>query len=238
MPLNLFYTMVQKSQKWPKTQIKGGSCLNFIVCRPYLTDFRETTFILTEGRCFQVSWWGGGLISSTANSIVKVKMHGTGLRPTPTVKVHFHCVSHYCNFWEYIQSPPPPPYFFLSSFFLFFFFCSCCTMGSIKLCCPTLCIQVNFTTDCFVASDPLLYSFYLTTDGRWVHAKSGEHYFSLSLILLTKSVAKQPADLSLFCSLPVFPSKYNQFFWGKRLIFALSATPTTPAHTDQLGRCQ
>ena len=24
MPLNLFYTMVQKSQKWPKTQIKGG----------------------------------------------------------------------------------------------------------------------------------------------------------------------------------------------------------------------
>ena len=31
MPLNLFYTMVQKSQKWPKTQIRGGgggSCLN------------------------------------------------------------------------------------------------------------------------------------------------------------------------------------------------------------------
>ena len=27
MPLNVFYTMVQKSQKWPKTQIKGGSCL-------------------------------------------------------------------------------------------------------------------------------------------------------------------------------------------------------------------
>ena len=27
MPLNLFYTMVQKSQKWPKTQIKGGSYL-------------------------------------------------------------------------------------------------------------------------------------------------------------------------------------------------------------------
>ena len=29
MPLNLFYTMMQKSQKWPKTQIKGGggSCL-------------------------------------------------------------------------------------------------------------------------------------------------------------------------------------------------------------------
>ena len=27
MPLYLFYTMVQKSQKWPKTQIKGGAAL-------------------------------------------------------------------------------------------------------------------------------------------------------------------------------------------------------------------
>ena len=27
MPLYFFYTMVQKSQRWPKTQIKGGSCL-------------------------------------------------------------------------------------------------------------------------------------------------------------------------------------------------------------------
>ena len=32
MPLYLFYTTVQKSQKWPKTQIKGGggSCLEFL----------------------------------------------------------------------------------------------------------------------------------------------------------------------------------------------------------------
>ena len=28
MPLNLFYTMVQKRQKWRKTQIKGGPALN------------------------------------------------------------------------------------------------------------------------------------------------------------------------------------------------------------------
>ena len=34
MPLNLFYTMVQKSQKWPKTQIKGGSCLNPLSAKP------------------------------------------------------------------------------------------------------------------------------------------------------------------------------------------------------------
>ena len=30
MPLNFFYTMVQKSQKWPKTQIKGGSSLKLL----------------------------------------------------------------------------------------------------------------------------------------------------------------------------------------------------------------
>ena len=29
MPLYFFYTMVQKSQKWPKTQIKGGPALIF-----------------------------------------------------------------------------------------------------------------------------------------------------------------------------------------------------------------
>ena len=27
MPLYLFYTMVQKRQKWPKTQLKGGPAL-------------------------------------------------------------------------------------------------------------------------------------------------------------------------------------------------------------------
>ena len=29
MPLYVFYIMMQKSQKWPKTQIKGGPALNF-----------------------------------------------------------------------------------------------------------------------------------------------------------------------------------------------------------------
>ena len=37
MPLYLFYTMVQKSQKWPKTQIKGGSCLNLLVWKSSLS---------------------------------------------------------------------------------------------------------------------------------------------------------------------------------------------------------
>ena len=34
MPFNLFYTMVQKSKKWPKTQIKGGPRL---ACNFFLT---------------------------------------------------------------------------------------------------------------------------------------------------------------------------------------------------------
>ena len=40
MPLDLFYTMVQKSQKWPKTQIKGGgSCLKCTVIRHFYSEF-------------------------------------------------------------------------------------------------------------------------------------------------------------------------------------------------------
>ena len=36
MPLDLFYTMVQKSQKWPKTQIKGGGPALKENCTPKL----------------------------------------------------------------------------------------------------------------------------------------------------------------------------------------------------------
>ena len=43
MPLNLFYTMVQKSQKWPKTQIKGGSCLKLRL-RPHVYVFKKIRF--------------------------------------------------------------------------------------------------------------------------------------------------------------------------------------------------
>ena len=32
MPFYYFYTMVQNSQTWPKTQIKGGSCLKNLHC--------------------------------------------------------------------------------------------------------------------------------------------------------------------------------------------------------------
>ena len=47
MPLNLFYTMVQKSQKWPKTQIKGGPALRrvlFVLNAP----LRRILFVLNS----------------------------------------------------------------------------------------------------------------------------------------------------------------------------------------------
>ena len=36
MPLYFFYTMLQKSQKWPKTQIKGGGGPALITRTPFL----------------------------------------------------------------------------------------------------------------------------------------------------------------------------------------------------------
>ena len=43
MPPYVFYTIVQKSQKWPKTQIKGGgSCLNGVCAHNYYS-WREMT---------------------------------------------------------------------------------------------------------------------------------------------------------------------------------------------------
>ena len=38
MPLYFFYTMGQKSQKWPKTQIKGGPALIFFSSSPERSD--------------------------------------------------------------------------------------------------------------------------------------------------------------------------------------------------------
>ena len=52
MPLYLFFTMVQKSQKWPKTQIKG--VLPVDPRRSPVTDERtETTFRLYQCKHFQ-----------------------------------------------------------------------------------------------------------------------------------------------------------------------------------------
>ena len=44
MPLYLFYTMVQKSQKWPKTQIKGGG--------PALNDATVLSAWMSGGKSF------------------------------------------------------------------------------------------------------------------------------------------------------------------------------------------
>ena len=49
MPLYLFYTMVQKSQKWPKTQIKGGPALNdltYSMCKKKTWGIKIKTFLV------------------------------------------------------------------------------------------------------------------------------------------------------------------------------------------------
>ena len=52
MPLNLFYTIVQKSQKWPKTQIKGGSCLK----QPKRARIEWACYkIHSNSKCFETS---------------------------------------------------------------------------------------------------------------------------------------------------------------------------------------
>ena len=65
MPLNLFYTMVQKSQKWPKTQIKGGGpALKHLCC----LEMRCVCILRARARarvcvcvcvcaCVNVLWW-------------------------------------------------------------------------------------------------------------------------------------------------------------------------------------
>ena len=45
MPLYLFYTMVQKSQKWPKTQIKGGPALILVNSKNLRTIRKSLTKI-------------------------------------------------------------------------------------------------------------------------------------------------------------------------------------------------
>ena len=45
MPVYVFYTMVQKSQKWPKTQIRGGGgpALNWLdTARKFTNDWQPS----------------------------------------------------------------------------------------------------------------------------------------------------------------------------------------------------
>ena len=53
MPLNLFYTMVQKSQKWPKTQIKGGPALNIQPPPPSCYNSR----LLKKSQLHETLYW-------------------------------------------------------------------------------------------------------------------------------------------------------------------------------------
>ena len=68
MPLHLVYTMVQKSQKWPKTQIKGGPALRQDPLEAILVIFGRRALIFFVWKlleknekwrhfCAHAQWW-------------------------------------------------------------------------------------------------------------------------------------------------------------------------------------
>ena len=82
MSLNLFYTMVQKSQKWPKTQIKGGSCLKpqvdiqwiLSVIIVWVRNGASKSVVMGNSHClrFMLRWLGTVLgRTKCANFLVK-----------------------------------------------------------------------------------------------------------------------------------------------------------------------
>ena len=57
MPLNLFYTMVRKSQKWPKTQIKwGGPALTTVTALCSVFCFFTNLRNLVVYKIFSLQW--------------------------------------------------------------------------------------------------------------------------------------------------------------------------------------
>ena len=79
MPLNFFYTTVQKSQKWPKTQIKGGgSCL-----KKKFLNFQVT----------QRGWMGLGFVNFFCLGIlITFVCHQCAIRWNSRISVHGACV--------------------------------------------------------------------------------------------------------------------------------------------------
>ena len=74
MPLNLFYTMVQKSQKWPKTQIKGGSCLNKWTNNVQWALFCVQHYdICVSAACWLIAW---GAVSVLCTAFWTIDMTG------------------------------------------------------------------------------------------------------------------------------------------------------------------
>ena len=57
MPLYFFYTMVQKSQIWPKTQIKGGSCLKNLAVDTNVNGNIQFHCIAQWDRCLDCSMY-------------------------------------------------------------------------------------------------------------------------------------------------------------------------------------
>ena len=95
MPLNLLYTMVQKRQKWPKTQIKGGgSCLKGSVERSLLPwaiflIFTRNRPRKSEDHLRAVFYWNvkGKTRKKRKNTASFVASLGAGVQPRSTVQL-------------------------------------------------------------------------------------------------------------------------------------------------------
>ena len=69
MPLILFYTVVQKSQKWPKTQIKGGPALT--LCKQIVIgSLSSYVVILLVCVVFRFGFFAASLVCSLVPSLL------------------------------------------------------------------------------------------------------------------------------------------------------------------------
>ena len=94
MPLYFFYTMVQKGQKWPKTQIKGGSCLNsaalFFGIKTVLkwccaNPFSDLLGLKNGENVLLGTWWPGTLHVVAVGNPATFASQGQSVSVQPTV---------------------------------------------------------------------------------------------------------------------------------------------------------
>ena len=86
MPLYLFYTMVQKSQKWPKTQTKG-SCLKQILSIEF-SSVRVFMQIRLEGVSFNIFIKEDVIVKDLQPTIVRVQDYYQPGISTPVMKAN------------------------------------------------------------------------------------------------------------------------------------------------------
>ena len=102
MPLYLFYTMVQKSQKWPKTQIKGGG-------GSWKTALQNHK--LWYDRVFSAEWG----TCTTSSSVLKIAQEGAArpagwhwVAPSPAGPMTAVCVRFFVGAQERSALPEWP----------------------------------------------------------------------------------------------------------------------------------